>query len=374
MQPIPAALILALGLAACEQAPRTEPSPQPAATPQRVGSPATQAPATAPVSDSGVTPKLADIRIFRDWAIACDNGGLCEAASLAPGENGALGTGLVVRRASGPDGAVTVLLRKADGQVDTAAIQVDGKVVAQGRPDDDSRLLLTGDPARRLVDAMIAGRAASIRAGEPLALSLSGLSAAMRYADDRQGRVGTVTALVARGDRPASTVPAAPALPVVRAAAITTVAPEIPTAAAIAGMRRQLECPADDFGPVSQDGYRLDARTTLVLLSCGAGAYNMTSRPLLLRDGKLIPAPFDVAVDFGEAKPAGTPATLVNAGWAADAGVLTSWAKGRGLGDCGSLQRFAWDGERVRLVEARAMTECRGAIDLVSVWRANVVR
>ena len=371
MHPIPSALAFALVLTACNQAPPAAPSPDPTATPATTPTPAA---ATAPTADSGVTPKLADIRVFRDWAIACDNGGLCEAASLAAGENGVLGTGLIVRRESGPDGAVSVLLCKADGQVDTAAVQVDGKVVAQGRSDGESRLLLTGNTARRLVDAMIAGRVASIRVGEPVALSLSGLSAAMRYADDRQGRVGTVTALVARGDRSADTVPAAPALPVVRAANLAGAPAETPTAAPIAGMRRQLDCPADDFGPVSQDGYRLDARTTLVLLSCGSGAYNFMTKPLLLRDGKLAPAPFDIAMDFGEPKPAGTPATLVNADWSADTGRLTSWAKGRGLGDCGSLQRFAWDGTRFRLVEAKSMTECRGAIDLVSIWRADVTR
>ncbi|WP_217591550.1 DUF1176 domain-containing protein, partial [Burkholderia sp. GbtcB21] len=42
---------------------------------------------------------------------------------------------------------------------------------------------------------------------------LSGLNAALLLNDDTQGRVGTVTALLRPGNRPAPSVPAAPALP-----------------------------------------------------------------------------------------------------------------------------------------------------------------
>ena len=59
---------------------------------------------------------------------------------------------------------------------------------------------------------------------------------------------------------------------------------------------------------------------------------------------------------------------------AVDGGLVTSYAKGRGLGDCGVTQGFVWDGHRLRLVEQRAMGECRGNPDYLTVWRATVVR
>jgi hypothetical protein len=54
--------------------------------------------------------------------------------------------------------------------------------------------------------------------------------------------------------------------------------------------------------------------------------------------------------------------------------VLTSYAKGRGLGDCGVSQRFAWDGTRLRLIEQAEMSECRGNPNFIRTWTARVER
>ena len=48
-------------------------------------------------------------------------------------------------------------------------------------------------------------------------------------------------------------------------------------------------------------------------------------------------------------------------------------SKGRGLGDCGSQQQFAWDGARLRLVDQRDMGECRQVTSFIPTWRAQVV-
>jgi hypothetical protein len=65
---------------------------------------------------------------------------------------------------------------------------------------------------------------------------------------------------------------------------------------------------------------------------------------------------------------------LVNADWDKANGLLTSFSKGRGIGDCGVGSNFAWDGARFRLVEQEEMGECRGSTDYISTWRARVVR
>jgi len=54
--------------------------------------------------------------------------------------------------------------------------------------------------------------------------------------------------------------------------------------------------------------------------------------------------------------------------------VLTGYAKGRGLGDCGLVQSLVWDGTRLRLTEQSEMRECRGNPNYLTTWRTRVVR
>jgi hypothetical protein len=67
-------------------------------------------------------------------------------------------------------------------------------------------------------------------------------------------------------------------------------------------------------------------------------------------------------------------ALAYNADWNARDGTLDMFMKGRGLGDCGTRQRFAWDGARFRLVAQAQMDECRGSIDWIPTWQARTVR
>jgi len=51
---------------------------------------------------------------------------------------------------------------------------------------------------------------------------------------------------------------------------------------------------------------------------------------------------------------------------------LNSYNKGRGLGDCGNAETYVWDGATFRLVQAYAMSECRGSTEWLTIWRAKV--
>jgi hypothetical protein len=80
-------------------------------------------------------------------------------------------------------------------------------------------------------------------------------------------------------------------------------------------------------------------------------------------------ADFDLAKEWwGEE---GHP-VLINSEWDSKRRLLTSFSKGRGLGDCGLGQDFAWDGTRFRLVRQIEMGECRGSLDYITTWRADV--
>jgi hypothetical protein len=67
----------------------------------------------------------------------------------------------------------------------------------------------------------------------------------------------------------------------------------------------------------------------------------------------------------------GNDPDLTNGGWDAKTRTLSSYAKGRGIGDCGVSQTYAWDGTRFRLIDQNVMGECRGSIDYITVWTAR---
>ncbi|MBM3928992.1 MAG: DUF1176 domain-containing protein, partial [Sphingomonadales bacterium] len=304
---------------------------------------------------------------FGDWTVGCDNANTCMMLSLGGAFGDAPSTTLLLTRDAGGEQGFRVTVEAEDGR--PRGLAVDGKRLATGRASYD------GASAQALVDAMANGTALQVLTGagkREATISLKGTSAALRYIDAQQGRVGTVTAAVARGPAPAARVPAAPALPVVTALQPAGT-PATPTAAQIATMRKTADCDLEGFaGDGSPEMHALGSGATLVLLPCSAGAYNITAAAFVLRDGRIAPAGTDAPTSFGDDNSTAGPAALVNAGF--EDGLLTSYAKGRGVGDCGISQTFAWDGTRLRLTEQAEMSECRGNTGLATTWRATVQR
>jgi hypothetical protein len=107
--------------------------------------------------------------------------------------------------------------------------------------------------------------------------------------------------------------------------------------------------------------HRLDLRHSLVVIPhlCGNGAYNETSSVFVIDQA-------------GRTRRA-VPDTVVNGDWDARTRTLSSYAKGRGLGDCGVSQDYVWDGATLRLVRQAQLGECRGGRDYITTWRAAVV-
>ena len=372
---LPATTALVLGsilLGACtvSDAPESAPSPTlnaAAASPQA-------APTPTPVADAAPTPvKPGEQKTFGDWIVACDNTALCQMASLGP-EDGAYPfppVTMAVLRQPGPDGAI-------DLSFDVAG---DEKPVRPVAVTIDSRRMplpaLNGSAAAATVAAMANGTTlAVLEAGDKrrATLSLKGASAAMRWIDAQQGRAGTVTALVAKGDRPAVTVPDRRAAPVIRAV-VATGSTSKPTPKQLADMKRLAACGDDSFAAkMPPEVHALGGGTTLVMLPCSSGAYNLSSALFVIRGDAVEVAKADVPTGFGPTPAAAEDATtsVVNGAW--KNGELTSYAKGRGLGDCGVMQTLVWDGTRFRLSEQSEMGECRGNPHYITTWRAQVVR
>ena len=325
-------------------------------------------------------PVSGPIKTFGDWAVACDNVHDCEMTSLIPGEDGfgEEGSGydtiaLSIARHPGPAGSFAVEVQFSTQTRGPATLRIDGQAVVSGIPVNDT-LRFSGAEAERIVTAIGKSKEVALHATDGSRIgraSLAGSSAALRFIDAEQGRAGTVSAAVAKGPKPATAVPAAMPVPVVRfvrpAGAAARVTPALKTAMVTAsdcGEAYEGEVPAPEV-------HALGGGKTLVLLPCGNGAYNYSSIPFILGGGKPVFAVFDLPPGMSE--PGATMPELVNAGWDPKTARLSSYSKGRGLGDCGSAEEYVWDGTRFRLVEQRVMDECRGSVNWLTVWKAEAV-
>jgi len=357
-------------LAACS----SEPESANQAAPANVAAPA-PTPEPTPITDSHAAPDPTETRTFEDWIVACDNGGQCSMASLSPEDAGFYPVNLAVTRDAGPDGAISVALQANQEGITPASIAVDGQSVGGAFPAmRDGTTSLTGNAAAAIAYALVNGHSLTIRdpGGAPIAsLSLAGASAALRFIDAAQGRADTVTAIVAKGNEPASGVPAAPVLPVIVAAPVATGNAQVDATMA-ADLKRRAQCDDLLIRDLAPEAYPLGGGATLVLLPCSAGAYNLSSAVFVIQDGKAAPAKVDAPTGFTENGVIADIPEVVN-GSVAD-GVLTSYAKGRGLGDCGVQQDFVWDGTMLRLAQQAEMGECRGNPNLLTTWRTRVVR
>jgi Protein of unknown function (DUF1176) len=312
-------------------------------------------------------------KLYGDWAVACDNLHGCEMTSLYPGdqavpeEGSGYDASMALTRGAGPAGAFTVQVwpsGKLDGK---AILQVDGVAIAAAAAAAGDSATFRGADAAKIAAALPNGKEAALvgAAGQVVArISLAGSSAALRHIDADQGRAGTVTAVVARGGKPAGAVPAA--RPPERIAALR---PSGTPAGVSRALRATLEKQSDCDG--LYDGaetvpevatYALGGGKTLALIPCGAGAYNYSTVAFVLAGGKAVRAAFDD----------GNDGMLVNAGFD-KAGVLSTFAKGRGVGDCGQSQAYVWDGARFRRTEERVMRECRGSANWLATYRATAV-
>lgn len=311
-------------------------------------------------------PQPGPVKTFGDWVVACDNAKRCELTSLLAEDGDFEGPQMAIVREPGPAGGWTVELMPA-AEAKALRLSIEGMAASW------TGEKFAGADAAAIVAAIVEGKAARVTdpAGKASgSVSLAGTSAALRFIDAEQGRAGTVTAAVARGAKPAAAAPAAPPLPRIPQVRPAGRPQPLPSAT-LAAMWTQSGCgdvyEGSDSRPETES-HSLGGGKTLVLLPCGSGAYNFSAVPYVLEGGKATVARFDVVPGW-----TGTEgiATLVNADFDSKSGRLGSYAKGRGLGDCGGMEAYVWDGAMFRLVEARTMPECRGSVNWLTVWRAE---
>lgn len=327
----------------------------------------------APAAAQAAAPS--ETREFRDWQATCDNGNACYAFGFAPDYD----AGWVrISMAAGPDAEPEIAFglwgENASGN-DAPALMIDGRSFRAARADASDSGAPVGEitsGARDVVAAIAAARKMEIQAGETVSISANGASAALLWIDERQGRLGTTTALLRRGERPASSVPAPPPLPELRPAPAADQTgfgddkQTLPTS--LRALPAVQECLADsehsEWLTQNVMSARLDADTELWAVPCGAGAYNILHQWYLTGPGGREPRPADLLGSEGrrptEEGDISPDHGTVNGGYAPNARTITAFAKGRGLGDCGTVQTWMWTGERFELQAERSMGHCAG--------------
>ncbi len=341
--------------------------------------------ATTTASDEQPIPVPGEVKVFKDWTVGCDNHGDCEAISLVfDVEKGfeEWGGPIIISRAAGVDDKLTVQAPLQVADIEGYRIVIDGKVVNSGKMvEQDDPIQIVGDNAKKLTIAIARGQKLEVQAanGDSLKkISLSGSTAALRYIDQQQKRTRTPTALIAKGRR--SYRPVEKHFPVV---SVQPWAPaqRIPATSEIVDLVENSPCKDSRFGLIEDQIFPLGQKDgryrALVLMSCGSGAYNFSSAAYIgeikgdEKEGAswaFRPATYDLQPSWGGED---RPPLLVNAQWDEDRQILSSFAKGRGIGDCGNSENYIWDGEKFRLIHANSMRECRGVIRWITTWRAE---
>lgn len=316
----------------------------------------------------------AETASFKDWTAVCDNIRDCTAFGFSPESPEAVETMGYVKVERGPGRLATPLITITTYQQERVPwrIAVDGRVVASVTPapspdDDQASVELTPEQARAVLGATRNGQKLTVSAGSgTTVISLAGSAAALRWIDERQKRVGTTTALLAVGRKPATAVPPPLPRPLVRAAAPVSQAglpQKLP-----ASVKARLKTCDDDIDSLGIDPIvaRLSAGVILWGPVCSRGAYNIIYSFLLSdeRGGNVRPAviPFETRE---------TTDSLMNADFDPKSQTLTNFDKGRGLGDCGAETTWVWDGRAFRLAEQTLMPECRGV--LAGDWPSSFV-
>jgi hypothetical protein len=327
-------------------------------------------------------------RSFKDWEVGCDNTRRCTAIGLQPEDYAEVRAFLSIERPAEALAApmVRAVMAKeglAPGDGVTVAIDgepIPGVTISRSIDSLESELAY---PAIRLAPNEITPFVEALRSGKRLQLatghgagaevSLDGAVAALLFIDDVQGRLDTVSALIRRGAQPASAVPAAPPLPVVRprpAAAGETV----PSGLAQAVGARMAGGEDRDCKPKEAEAYSIGDGRALVALPCAGGAYNWATEYFIVEAGDAARARPAAFPQPGEA--AGQPAINILFGSDVDAASaqVRFFSRGRGPGDCGSRGVYAWTGEAFAVVSYATMHACRGVPDdfWPVLWRSTM--
>lgn len=297
-------------------------------------------------------------RLFGSWTAACDPSGFCSATASQ-------GSDYIFKVARHAEQSYWELQFRATGpsvpdQWSEFTVSVDGDFLTfspqsqVGAYGTDRDFYFLGDPAQSLMDKMMPGNTLSVAftdsapSAQSSEFSLEGLTAALIWIDEQQGRIGS------------ERVAAAPPYGLVPVYAGETT-PDVPLAL-LDRHRADPDCqPFEDLAN-GRDFVvdELSGGYTVYLLPCQSGAYNFAQKVYVGSGGDYFDPQFfaDYQTGIGWT---GTP-YLWNADYDRETDTVYTFAKARGIGDCGSQANWQWNGYLFQLMEMRARA-CTDDID-----------
>lgn len=308
---------------------------------------------------------------YKSWFVACDNGLTCQARGFKD-DGSAEGPDLTFTRDAGPDAETLVTLKipfaaqPSELKVDGGPLNLKPDAWLVQKEDTFTTLSLRGEAVADLVSQL--RDANELQTSNPEAvIPLEGFVAALLRMDDRQGRIGGVTALIRKGKAPASAVPQAPDLPtapVYKPAAPLKAGEDAKLIARaqadLASTLTSEECNTEMTSDVSRsEAFALDDTKAVAILACSMGAYQGSSLVAIVPRAEGKPAQL-VRPEMPIADESDT-AAFTDPAFDTKTGMLMMGARGRGLGDCGVSVDWTWDGEQFRLTTASYQMACGGS-------------
>lgn len=308
--------------------------------------------ATAPAAVA----QPAEQGVFADWTASCDAAAFCRAMT---------GTDMrvvVQRHQYGDHWEILLETGYASDTVSTTVpVRIDdrildfsghGEISPYGRSGD---FYFLSEKARDLLSAMIEGyslRLSSvdgIEASGSAEFSLAGLSASLLWIDERQNRVGR---LRVAGEPPYGLLPFGHGID-----DSIAVPHEL-----VRHHRADEDCsPFEDLAS-GRDSIvaSLGNERSIAVLPCWDGAYDFGSSVYVLEDQGYRQIFF---AEYSDADSWFVSKHLVNVHLDPEAGTLSSFSRGRGLGDCGSAGSWRWMGSEFRLETYRYKEDCDGTVE-----------
>jgi len=308
-------------------------------------------------------------KTFSDWQVTCNNLNFCQARSL-PGDNG---LAMSISRHAGVNDRPLLRIdygNRLSGELSGGSLK-DNLLLDQQRLRPDLKHwtvephhLSTSHPISidEFLSQVLDADTIQLTFRPQAAISLHGMKAALLLMDDLQGRVNGMSAWVRRGDRVAFDVPPEPPLPLLHG-------PEHPPQP----LTREESTGLIDFGTwrVNTDECSLDPmrrevsvaplsdKKALLLVSCEMGAYNVIQ--LAFEVSRALPyvaRGLSLSLPFTPPNRSEKQMELINAEYDAATSQLLTFAKGRGLGDCGNASRWQFNGSSFVLAEYAEESTC----------------
>jgi len=302
-------------------------------------------------------------QFFKDWLGACRQDGYCSATAYQnPNPTGVPVADYVLRigrhaEQSYWEVSLATIATQADEYSDFV-VTIDGKTQSfqfaeqVGAYGSVNEFFFLGEGAQILMDRLTLASSISLSfndrngVAQQAKFSLKGMTSALSWIDKRQNRIGS--------ERVASTPPYGLA----PTSADQPGTPQIPVAL-LDRHRADQECrPFEDLAigrEIITD--TLDGTHNLYILPCDAGAfgYNSLYKVYVETSGEFEPQYF---ADFSDILGWTGASTLFNVEYDAATKQMTTFSKGRAMGDCGTKGRWVWQDYGFKLVEFRSQDEC----------------